>query len=175
MWCLLCLEVKPIVFVDIVVASRRSVRVVVVVGRRRRRRRRRTRKRRRFLLLLLLEKRVRGASKTIQSRELIDWIETWKTNQNDPEFLAKQNVERQKRRDKILENARSFEYVFVHDFASGTKPDDAFAHMFLKDELWEVTNRSVRARFERSRIDFRSRPCYRKRSKRDRRRAARSR
>ena len=26
----------------------------------------------------------------------------------------------------------------MHDFASGTKPDDAFAHMFLKDELGKL-------------------------------------
>ena len=68
----------------------------------------------------------------------MDWISTWKTNQNDPEFLAKQDIERQERRDKILETARSFEYVFVHDFISGSKPNDAFAHMFLKDELGKL-------------------------------------
>ena len=85
-----------------------------------------------------LEKEFEERRKQSNRESAIDWIETWKTNQNDPEFLAKQNVERQKRRDKILENARSFEYVFVHDFASGTKPDDAFAHMFLKDELGKL-------------------------------------
>ena len=68
----------------------------------------------------------------------MDWISTWKTNQNDPEFLAKQDIERQERRDKILETARSFEYVFVHDFINGSKPNDAFAHMFLKDELGKL-------------------------------------
>ena len=68
----------------------------------------------------------------------MDWISTWKTNQNDPEFLAKQDIERQERRDKILETARSFVHVFVHDFISGSKPNDAFAHMFLKDELGKL-------------------------------------
>ena len=85
-----------------------------------------------------LEKEFEERRKQSNRESAIDWIATWKTNQNDPDFLAKQNVERQKRRDKILENARSFEYVFVHDFASGTKPDDAFAHMFLKDELGKL-------------------------------------
>lgn len=68
----------------------------------------------------------------------MDWISTWKANQSDPDFLAKQTIERQKRRDKILEEARSFEYVFVHDFIGRAKPEDAFAHMFLKDELGKL-------------------------------------
>ena len=85
-----------------------------------------------------LEKEFEERRKQSNRDSAVDWISTWKTNQNDPEFLAKQDIERQERRDKILETARSFEYVFVHDFISGSKPNDAFAHMFLKDELGKL-------------------------------------